>query len=69
MLQEPLSSLLSSNVEVDKTYVGGKHKGKRGRGAEGKTPVVALVERGGELRAKKIKRLTSKTLKEEIYKL
>jgi len=68
MLQEPLSSLLSGNVEVDEAYVGGKHKGKRGRGAEGKTPVVALVERGGELRAKKIKRLTSKTLKEEIYK-
>lgn len=62
MTQEPLSSLLKGNVEVDETYIGGKHKGKRGRGAEGKTPVVALVERGGKLRARKMKRLTSATL-------
>ena len=48
--------------------MGGKHRGKRGRGAEGKTPVVAIAERGGELRAKKIKRLTHNNLKQEIYK-
>lgn len=31
-------------VEVDETYVGGKHSGKRGRGAEGKELVVIAVE-------------------------
>jgi hypothetical protein len=37
MTQEPLVNLLKGNVEVDETYVGGKYKGKCGRGAEGKT--------------------------------
>jgi len=31
-------------VEVDETYVGGEHSGKRGRGAEGKELVVIAVE-------------------------
>ena len=34
-------------VEVDETYVGGKRPGKRGRGAAGKTIVVAALERDG----------------------
>jgi len=39
---------LSGPVEVDETYVGGKHKGD-GRGYRAnKTPVVSLVERGGK---------------------
>lgn len=36
---------LSGVVEVDETYVGGKHPGKRGRGAEGKVLVVIGVEK------------------------
>jgi len=45
------SDLLCTIVEVDETYVGGKkHDGKRGRGASGKTPVVGLVERQGDIR-------------------
>jgi len=55
MSQEPLAGLLKGTVEVDETYVGGKpRKGtgphKRGRGTK-KVPVVALVERGGRVRA------------------
>ena len=38
---------LSGQVEVDETYVGGKHKGTRGRGASGKTIVMGMVERDG----------------------
>jgi transposase-like protein len=54
-------------VEVDETYVGGKpRKGtgphKRGRGTK-KVPVVALVERGGRVRSRMVKSVTSKTLK------
>jgi transposase-like protein len=45
------NDLLGTIVEVDETYVGGKkHDGKRGRGASGKTPVVGLVERHGDIR-------------------
>ena len=38
---------LDGQVEVDETYVGGKRKGKRGRGAAGKTIVVAMQDRNG----------------------
>ena len=31
-------------VEVDETYIGGVKKGKRGRGAEGKSVVMVAVE-------------------------
>lgn len=40
---------LSNIVEVDETYVGGKKKGKRGRGSENKTPVFGMLQRDGEL--------------------
>lgn len=42
---------LDGIVEADETYIGGKAKGKRGRGAANKTPVVSLVERGGDVRS------------------
>jgi len=38
---------LSTDVEVDEFFIGGKHKGKRGRGAENKHSVVVAVERKG----------------------
>jgi len=45
------SDLLGNIVEADETYVGGKkHDGMRGRGASGKTPVVGIAERKGEIR-------------------
>ena len=62
MTQEPLAELLKGTIEVDETYIGGKLKGKRGRGAKGKTPVVALIERGGELREQKVRAVSAKTL-------
>ena len=57
-------------VEMDETYVGGrprKFSGKRGRGTE-KTPVVALVRRGGDVRAAVVDRVTSKNLREHAMK-
>jgi transposase-like protein len=42
---------LDGVVEIDEHYSGGKGPGgKRGRGAENKTPVLGMVERGGEVR-------------------
>ena len=40
---------LQGVVEVDETYVGGKHKGKRGRSTLTKTPVFGAVQRRGRL--------------------
>lgn len=63
MTQQPLGQLIGT-IEADETYVGGKMRGgKRGRGSENKTPVFALVERGGELRAGKVQNVSGKTLK------
>jgi hypothetical protein len=39
---------LSGTVEVDEFVIGGQHPGKRGRGANGKTVVVAAVEKKGK---------------------
>jgi len=49
--QDQDGELLDNVVEADETYVGGKRRGKRGRGAEGKTPVIGIVERNGEVKA------------------
>lgn len=38
---------LSGNVEVDEFFIGGQKPGKRGRGANGKTIVLAAVEKDG----------------------
>ncbi|KJF84291.1 transposase, partial [Photobacterium phosphoreum] len=34
---------LGNIVQLDDAYIGGKQKGKRGRGAEGKTPFVSAI--------------------------
>lgn len=63
MTEQPLGQLLGT-VEADETYIGGKNRGgKRGRGSENKTPVFALVSRGGELRAGKVQNVTGTMLK------
>ena len=53
---------LEGEVEVDETYVGGKRKGKRGRGAAGKTIVAGAVERGGRVVAVKVDNVKASTL-------
>lgn len=66
MSQPPLVGKLQGIVEADETYVGGKARGKRGRGAANKTPVFALVERNGRVRSFKTERVTGKNLKQKI---
>ncbi len=58
--------LLSDIVEIDETYIGGKHRGKRGRGSENKTSVVGLAQRKGIIKAKVTKNTKSHTIKSII---
>jgi transposase-like protein len=73
MSEGPLAEMLSGVVEIDETYVGGKprpannqkpgdvRKGRRtGDGA--KTPVLALVQRDGNVRTKVVSTVTAKNL-------
>jgi len=50
-------------VEADETYVGGRARGKRGRGAANKTPVVTLVERNGQARSAVVTNVTGENIK------
>ncbi|WP_306025828.1 IS1595 family transposase [Oceaniradius stylonematis] len=55
--------MLAGHVELDEAYVGGRRKGKRGRGAEGKTVVVGMKERGGKVRTEVIPNVKKDTLR------
>jgi len=62
---------LEGAVEADETYVGGKPRYKTPRGSEKpaepwrdrKTAVFAVLERGGEVRAHPVERVTAETVK------
>lgn len=55
--------MLKGHVELDEAYVGGRRSGKRGRGAEGKTIVMGLAERGGKIAAQVIPDIKKATLR------
>lgn len=64
---------MDGTVEIDETYVGGKprYKGphnrkKCGRGTD-KTPVVAMVQRGGDVRAQVVPNVNGKNLAKVIH--
>lgn len=68
---EAFSAPLKNTVEADETYIGGKeknkHKSKRQEGTQGrstltKTPVLAVVERKGFLKAVKSNAVDSKAI-------
>jgi ribosomal protein L37AE/L43A len=62
---------LEGRVEVDDAYLGGERSGgKRGRGAAGKTPVVAAVETTAERKPRRLKLTVVKgSRKKEVEKL
>jgi len=67
MTQSPLKEKLGGIVEADETYVGGKGRGKRGRGAEKKTAVFSLVERNGCVRSRPVQNVSGPTLKQIMF--
>jgi len=55
--------MLSGEVEVDESYFGARRvRGKRGRGAKGKVPVIGLLKREGKVYTKIVKRCTKAEL-------
>jgi transposase-like protein len=63
MTQPPLVDKLAGIVKADETYVGGKAKWPhKGRSLAKKTPVLALVERGGRVKSLPVRRVTAENL-------
>ena len=71
-------SKLSGEVEVDEAYIGGKaanmHPAKRkrtitgrGRATNGKTPVLGMLERDGNIRAEVVPDIKQETLQTRIH--
>jgi transposase-like protein len=69
--REAAKPKLSGRVEIDDAYLGGERQGgKRGRGAAGKTPIVAAVETTPERRPRRLKLAVVKGFRErEVEKL
>jgi transposase-like protein len=69
MTEPVMSNRLTGIVETDETYMGGKPRGpghhKPGWGTK-KTPVLAMVQRPGNVRARVIANITSRTLRTEM---
>ena len=70
-------TILTGVVEMDEVYIGGKesnrHESKKlnkGRGSAGKTPIIGMREKGGRVKAVKVKNVNvytiNKTVKENI---
>ena len=64
---------LSGVIEVDETYIGGVHEGKRGRGADGKSIVMVAAECDGKgtgrIRLLRINGVDSLTLTSAVSEL
>ena len=53
----------AGEVEIDESYFGAKRiRGKRGRGASGKTPVIGLLKRNGKVFVKVVESCSRKDL-------
>jgi len=69
-VNEGLFAKLAGVVEADETYIGAKMKRGTKAGRPGvsshKTPVIALIERGGRVRAFPVERVTGETLRSAL---
>lgn len=59
--------MLSKTVEIDDTYIGGVKRGKRGRGAGGKTIVFGAIQREGNVRAEVTPNLKTATIMPMVH--
>ena len=59
---------LKGEIEIDDAYFGGRRKGKRGRGAAGKSVVFGLLERDGRVYTKVVERVTADELMAHVRK-
>ena len=59
---------LKGEIEIDEAYFGGRRKGRRGRGAAGKSIVFGLLERDGRVYTKVVERVTADELMAHIRK-
>ena len=57
---------LKGEIEIDEAYFGGRRKGKRGRGAAGKSIVFGLLEREGRVYTKVVTNVTALELMAHI---
>jgi transposase len=65
-LSELESSKLKGEIELDEAYFGGRRKGKRGRGAGGKSIVFGLLERDGRVYTKVVEHVSAEELMTHI---
>ena len=61
----PLNTLLKGVVEVDETFVGGS--GRMCSKNRRQTPVVALIERGGNMATRVVSNVTQKNLGQALH--
>ncbi len=59
---------LSGEIEMDESYFGGRRKGKRGRGAAGKSIVFGLLERDGRVYTRVVEGVSKEDLMAIIRK-
>lgn len=57
---------LKGEIELDESYFGGRRKGRRGRGAAGKSIVFGLLERNGRVYTKVVEQVTADELMQHI---
>lgn len=62
LLMKQDTELLGGTVEMDETYVGGRKRGIRGRGAKGKESVIGIAERHGRVKAQVTKDVSNTTM-------
>jgi len=61
---------LSGHIEIDETMIGGHRPGKRGRSAAGKTVVLGMAQRGGDIITRIVPDVKRTTLERHIiYKV